>query len=217
MSTTRNSCRYALVGLLLAAALGRAQLSPSAAPRTINPGPATADPARRVAVFVPPVLFDEQAFIFVYRSLVVAGWYPVVVGADTVIATGFEETMVRPELRRDALREEDFAGLVLIGGSGAALHWQDTLLFAAVRGFERAGKPLAAFGLAVPLLARAGVIVGRPAAFFPESEGIPLITDHGARYSFGPVVVDGGIITGYGDEALRSFARAVIKTLEAGL
>ncbi|HDQ99878.1 MAG TPA: hypothetical protein ENN51_06310 [candidate division WOR-3 bacterium] len=214
MSVFQRLNGYAWVGLLFVVALGRAQVSPSAAPRAIDPGPVPADPAQRVAVFVPPVLFDEHAFIFVYRSLVNAGWYPVLVGADTVIATGFDETMVRPELRRNELTPDRFAGLVLIGGSGAALHWQDSILFAAARAFEQEGKPVAAYGLAVPILARAGLLDGRAAAFFPESEGIPLITDHGARFAFGPVVADGNIITGHGDDAARRFVETIIRALE---
>ncbi|MFO7639005.1 MAG: DJ-1/PfpI family protein [bacterium] len=207
------------LGLLLAAATGAAQINPATAARTIDPGPVT-DPTRRVAVFVPPVLFDETEFQHIHRALVHAGWRPVIVGTDTAIASGFEHTLVRPEVGRAELTASDFAGLVLVGGSGAALLWQDSALFATARDFAEAGKPVAAAGLAVPILARAGLLDGRATAFFPDPAAIELITRHGARFVHAPVVTDRGIITtatvsDRGRRVARRFVAALIAALEA--
>lgn len=202
--------------LVLTAALGRAQITPTNAARTIHPGEVT-DPGRRVAVFVGPVLFDEEEFQHVHRSLVVAGWRPVIVGADTGIARGYENTVVRPELAGAELDPASFAALVLIGGSGAVLHWQDSALFAVARGFAEAGKPVAASGLAVPILARAGILAGRKTAFFRDAAALELVTDHGARFRFAPVIADGNIITAAGADigTRRRFAAAVVAALKA--
>ncbi|MFO7675174.1 MAG: DJ-1/PfpI family protein [bacterium] len=211
-ASNRHRASAVVLGLLLALTAGQAQITPANAARTIDPGEVS-HPERRVAVFVPPMLFDEEVFQFVHRTLVHARWRPVIVGADTGIASGYANTVVRPELDRSGLVPDDFAALVLVGGSGAVLHWQDSTLHAAVRGFVAAGKPVAANGLAVTILARAGVLEGRRAAFYRESGAPELITAHDARFVFTPVVTDGNIVTAAGPDTERRFAAALVAAL----
>jgi len=115
-----------------------------------------------------------------------------------------------------ALRDvkvEDYSGIAIIGGSGAALHWDDSLLQARCREFAASGKVVAAIGIAPVTLARAGVLTGRRATAFRDRATVDWLRQAGARYSFRGVVADRNIITAASSDQARAFGSAVAKAV----
>jgi protease I len=194
--------------VLLAVAAVQAQ---PFAPQVVD-SQAAGKPRRTVLVFVPQQFFSEDEYEPTVRHLGMAGLDVKVVAAETTpaVGTGPENRLVvEPDLVLADVRAEDFAALVLIGGSGMALYWDDSLLHARCRDFAQAGKVVAAIGIAPITLARAGVLNGRKATVFPDRSAVGFLKAGGCRYSFRPLVTDRHIITAASAERVGPFARAV--------
>ena len=136
-----------------------------------------------------------------------------VASRDTAIAVGMNRTVIRPDMRLRDADPADFDMLVLNGGSGAALYWDDTVVHSKVRQFAQAGKPVAAIGIAPVILAKAGVLQGRRATVYPHRAAVTWLKENGALYSFNPVVTDDGIITASDAEQTKPFVDAILDRL----
>jgi protease I len=179
-------------------------------PIPISPKPGLpGDPDRAVLIFLPQQLYSGEEFEPTLAQLTKAGLHTSIASSDTGVAASMGQVLVKPDL---ALRDadlEDYAGLVLVGGSGAALYWRDSVLNARCREFAESGRVVAAIGIAPIALARAGVLKGRKATVFRDRWAISWLKEEGARFSFKGVVVDRNIITAASSEQAQAFGRAV--------
>lgn len=195
--------------VLIAAGLAAAALG-QPPPIPISPRPGLPDnPDRAVLVFLPQQLYSSEEFEPTLAQLTKTGLQTRLTSADTGVASSMSQVIVKPDV---ALREAnvgDYAGLVLIGGSGAALYWRDSVLHARCREFAESGRVVAAIGIAPIALARAGVLRGRKATVFRDRSAINWLKEEGARFSFKEVVVDRNIVTAVSAEQAQAFGRAV--------
>jgi protease I len=190
--------------MLLALALGQVPLAPV---KTASDRPA--GPDNSVLVFVPQALFHNDEFEGVTRTLARAGLHVRITAADTGVAVGMNRMIVLPDLPLAETRVDDYSGLVIVGGSGAILAWDDSLLLERCRQFAAAGKVVAAIGVAPIILARAGVLKDRRATVFFDRHAVEELRKAGARYRFRPLERDGRLVTAAGVEQVRDFARTV--------
>jgi protease I len=181
---------------------------PPPIPVTPKPRPSGA-PDRTVLVFLPQQLFSGEEFEPALGQLSLAGLRTQIASSDTGVAVSMGQILVKPDLALLDAQVADYAGLVLIGGSGAALYWSDSLLQARCREFAASGRVVAAIGIAPITLARAGVLKGREATVFHERSAINWLRESGAKFSFRDMVTDRNIITAAGEEQARAFGKAV--------
>jgi protease I len=158
---------------------------------------------------LPQQLFNEQEFEPALRRLSLAGVETRLVASDSGVAVSMSQLVVRLDLALRDVNVADCAGLVLIGGSGAAIYWDDSLLQAKCREFANSGKVVAAIGIAPVTLARAGVLKGRKATVFRDRTTVDWLTQAGAKFSFKGVVTDRNIITAASSEQARAFGQTV--------
>ncbi len=176
----------------------------------IAPVPAHAGaPERTALIYLPQQLFNEQEFEPALRRLSLAGVATRLAASDSGVAVSMSQLVVRLDLALRDVKVADYAGLVLIGGSGAAIYWDDTLLQAKCREFANSGKVVAAIGIAPVTLARAGVLKGRKATAFRDRATKDWLTQAGAKFSFKGVVADRNIITAQSSEQASAFGQAV--------
>ena len=194
--------------LFIVAMAGMALGQPPRIPVEPAPAPAGA-PGRAVLIYLPQQLFNEQEFEPALRRLSLAGIETRLVAADSGVAVSMSQLVVRLDLALRDVNVADYAGLVLIGGSGAAIYWDDTLLQARCREFANSGKIVAAIGIAPVTLARAGVIKGRKATAFRDRATADWLKLAGAEFSFKGVVADRNVITAQSSEQARAFGQAV--------
>lgn len=194
---------------LAAAASGQPAVTGDSAEAAFRP----ADPTRAVALFVPQQFFADDEYEPLARSLAGAGLEVVVVSRDTGVAVSTRRVILNPALTLEALRAEDFAALVLVGGPGMVLHWGDSLLHRRCREFQSAGKTVAAIGIAPITLARSGVLKGRTATVYNDRAAVTELKTAGARHSFRTLVNDRGIITAAGADRAAAVAAAVARAL----
>ena len=164
---------------------------------------------RTVLVHLPQQLFNEQEFEPTLRGLSLAGVETRLAALDSGVAVSMSQLVVRLDLALRDINVADYAGLVLIGGSGAAVYWDDSLLQAKCREFADNGKVVAAIGIAPVTLARAGVLKGRRATVFRDRTTVDWLRQAGAKYSFNGVVADRNIITAASSEQARAFGQAI--------
>jgi protease I len=181
---------------------------PPPIPISPKPGP-PGKSARTVLIFLPQQLFSGEEFEPTLRQLSLAGLQTRVASSDTGVAVSMGQVVVKPDLAILDAQVADYAGLVLIGGSGAALHWDDSLLQARCREFAESGRIVAAIGIAPITLARAGILKGRKATVFHERSAIGWLKESGAKFSFRELVTDRNIITAASDEQAHVFGKAV--------
>ena len=170
--------------------------------------------AQPVAVFVPHDLFRDDEFERTVRTLQRANFSVTIVSSDTNAAQGIDGLLIKPDRLLKEVTPDEFAGLVLVNGSGIAPYWKDTVLQERCRQFAAAGRIVAAIELAPLVLARAGVLKGKTATVFPDRFALNILKEHGCRHKFQPVVVDGNIITAARAEHTLAFARAIVRKLK---
>jgi protease I len=192
------------MAVLAAMAFGQ----PPTIPVAPVPAPAGAS-GRTVLVYLPQQLFNEQEFEPALRRLSLAGIETRLVAADSGVAVSMSQLVVRLDLALRDVDVADYAGLVLIGGSGSAIYWDDSLLQARCREFANSGKVVAAIGIAPITLARAGVLKGRRATAFRDRNTKDWLKQSGAEFSFKGVVADRNVITAQSSEQARAFGQAV--------
>ena len=179
-------------------------------------GTATAGSGKRsaVLVFVAQKMFREQTLELTRRQLSHAGYRVTVAAAETTIAVSMNQTVIRPDIALADACADSFAALVLIGGSGMTLFWDDSIVHARCREFAEAGRLVGSIGLANVCLARAGLLEGHKATIFPHRAAVEHLLEGGAYYVPNPVVVDRNIITADQTSHVRGFAKAIVTLLD---
>lgn len=200
--------------ILVAAALATVGLG-QPPPIPGEPAPAGA-PGRTVLVYLPQQLFNEQEFEPALQRMSRAGVETRLAASDSGVAVSVSQLVVRLDLPLRDANAADYAGLVLVGGSGAAVYWDDSLLQAKCREFAAGGKIVAAIGIAPVTLARAGVLKGRKATVFRDRATVDWLRQAGARFSFKGVVADRNVITAASAEQARAFGQAVAEAVLKG-
>jgi protease I len=179
-------------------------------PIPISPKPVSQGMSgRTVLIFLPQQLFSGEEFEPALGQLSRAGLQTRIASFGNGVASSMDQVLVNTDLALRDVSVADYAGLVLIGGSGAALYWDDSLVKAKCREFAESGRVVAAIGIAPIILARAGVLKGRKATVFQDRYAVNWLRQAGAEFSFRELVVDRNIITAATDDQARSFGRAV--------
>jgi protease I len=151
-------------------------------------------------LFVPQALFEQQK----YRVLIA--------GNEVKTARGVLGGQAKIQRTIQDIRSDDFAAIVLVGGGGAAVYWDDISLHTLLKEAYNMRRVIGAECIAPVTLANAGILEGKKATVWP-SEATHLKTK-GAEYTAEQVTVDGNIITANGPQATKAFANAVLTALK---
>jgi protease I len=141
-------------------------------------------------------------------------------GVEVKVASGKKDLArgrlggtVMPDLTIDEAEVDDFSAIVLVGGRGAEVYFDDKRIHKLVKDFHNAGKIVAAICLAPVILAKADFLFGIKATCTPGEE--QNLTAGGAEYTGAAVEVDGKIVTGSGPEAAREFGEKIVELLKS--
>lgn len=182
--------------------------------QTAQPSEESLIKPRSVLMIIAPRDFRDEEFKAPYEYLTSLGHKVVVASTDTTVATGLLDMKVKPDLKIDSVDTLAFDALILVGGSGSVIYWDNQTVHQLVKHFARPPKLLAAICLAPVTLARAGVLNGKAAAVFKQPATIEELKKGGATYVDKDVVISGNIITASGPQASEKFAKAIAKALE---
>jgi len=160
--------------------------------------------------------FEQSELEVPLERLQDAGAEVDIASLDTGEITGWDEDdwgdEIEVDLRIADAKVEDYDALVLPGGQiNPDLLRVETAAIELIRGFARAGKPVAAICHAPWLIVEAGLAKGRRMTSYKSIRSD--VANAGADVVDEPVVVDGNIITSRCPDDLGAFCDAIIDAL----
>jgi protease I len=163
---------------------------------------------KMVLVVVPPEGYAEATLRYARSALLDrdVGTRSVSTTADEPIHGSEQDQFMPNGLIKDS-RMKDFAGLLLCGGPGAHGLIEDAHVVRLAREAMGEKKPIGAWGQAVAILARAGILAKTKVTGDPSLR--KTLEEAGAHYTGQQVEEDGMLVTGLDESAGMRFGRAL--------
>ena len=159
-------------------------------------------------IFLPKKDFNEEEFTSVRKRLLKAGKQVFITSDDQSVCSGFKGMKVKSDTAFYNVNTNNFAAIILIGGSGSKAYWKNESLYKIIKKFFNANKVIAAICSSPITLAKAGILQNRIATCYPEDK-MELI-NAGIDYQEKNVVVDGNVVTANDSRSALQFAEAVL-------
>jgi protease I len=133
--------------------------------------------------------------------------------AGGAVAKDLSTTIV--DLTLDEMNIDEYDGIFFIGGPGALEHLDIPISYKLLAEAKDAGIPYGAICIAVRILAKADVLMGKRATGWNEDQVLTaLLKGHGAIYEEDKdVVVDGLVVTATGPSAAVAFGEGIVRAL----
>jgi len=167
---------------------------------------------KSVLMVIAPKDFRDEEFKEPYDLFTNSGIKVIVASIDTVPAKGMLGMTVKPDILIDQVKPDSFDALIIIGGTGCQVLWDNTTLHKIVQNFNDTKKTIAAICIAPVVLARAGILKNIKATVYPTSKND--IEKCGASYTGSDVEISGNIITGSNPKASTDFATTILNALK---
>ncbi len=168
--------------------------------------------SKTVAIVIAHNNFRDEEFSVPYNYLLKHGINVVIASSDTTIAKGMLGMEVKPQMFIKDLVVDSLNGLIIPGGSGATVLWEDTVLINLVKEFYKRDIPIGALCLSPVLLAKAGILKNKRATVFPSVSYI--LKEYRVFYIDTSVVVSDNIVTASGPQYAYKFAKTFFKLLK---
>ncbi len=166
---------------------------------------------KRVLMIIAPSNFRDEELFVTKRVLESRGVRVFVTALGATEATGMLGGKVKIDMPFDVAANRRFAAVLLVGGSGARVYWNNIRIYNRLRKAYRHGSIIGAICISPVTLCRAGLLKGRKATVWGGVSG--MLKKCGARYTGKQVEVDGRIVTANGPWAAKGFANAVLKLM----
>ncbi len=168
---------------------------------------------RHIVMVIANKNFRDEEFEIPYDIFKEKGFSVKIASNDTTPAQGMLGAKVKPDILIKDINSTDYDAIVLVGGSGSTILWEDTALQRIVRKFYKEGKIIGAICLSPVVLAKAGILKGKRATCFPTAK--EELKKGGAEYIEAMLSTDGNIITASGPQAARIYAETIVSFLKA--
>ncbi len=169
---------------------------------------------RSVVMVIAPKDFRDEEFKTPYDYLKELGHNILVASTDTAKATGMLDLTVKPDLLIENIDTLAFDALILVGGTGSAIYWDNQIVHQLLKYYARPPRVLASICIAPVSLARAGVLKDKEATVYKDRSTLDEFKKGGAKYVEKEVVISGNIITASGPQASEKFSQAIAQALE---
>ena len=170
--------------------------------------------SRSVVMIIAPKEFRDEEFKVPYDYLKNLGHTIMVASTDTTKATGMLDLIVKPDLLIENIDTLAFDALILVGGTGSAIYWDNQIVHQLLKYYAHPPHILAAICIAPVSLARAGVLKDKQATVYKDRSTLDEFKKGGVKYVEKEVVISDNIITASGPQASQKFAQAIAQTLE---
>jgi len=165
---------------------------------------------KRVLMVIPHTQFRDEEFFEPRKILEGEGAKVVVASTSVRICRGMKGGSVQAEISIAEAKAEDYAALVLCGGSSVpGFFWNDKKLQELAAAMSAAGKIVAAICLSTVVLAKAKLLAGREATVYFLPEAIEELKTAGAKYVKETLLIDGNIILAEGPLDAQRFGQAL--------
>ena len=146
------------------------------------------------------------------RKVLEAAGVRVTVACSTLdVAKGKLGLQVKPDVLLNNVKEEDFDGIVFVGGGGSKEYFDNPVAHKLAQSFCSNDKLTSAICIAPAILANAGLLKEKKATSFPSSK--ETLQAKGAAFTGSGVERDGMLVTGSGPEAATQFGEKLVEVL----
>lgn len=166
----------------------------------------------KILYVVAPNNFRDEEYLHPKKALESAGHKVVTSSVTSSKCTGMLGTEVKPEILIKNARESAYDAIIIAGGSGSTVLWDNPELLSLVKKFNSSNKLVAAICLSSIVLAKSSIMSGRKMTGWPP-EAKDAAEKAKARYTGENVTIDGNIITGMGPKAVDEFASIILTKL----
>jgi len=166
----------------------------------------------RVACLIAHEGFRDEELAVPREAFNEEGFEVVVVSTDTSLASGMLGMKVKPDITIEQWNVMDYDAILLIGGVGASVYFDDKHVHDKLKEAFESGKVIGAICIAPVTLAKAGLLKGKRATSFPSVASE--LSLHGAIYEGDSLAVDGKIVTADGPKSAPAFAQKIIELLK---
>jgi len=167
---------------------------------------------KSILLFLPVRDFNEEEYLTVKNYLQKEGINLFITSATDLFCKGNNQLKVKNDVALYNINENNFAGIILIGGSGMADYFDNKELHKIITRFHSKKKFIAAICIAPLLPGRAGLLVNKNVTSHYSIKPEMLFT--GCNFKDAPVVIDKNIITASGPESAFDFSAAIINYMK---
>lgn len=191
--------------------------APEATPVEKSPRPRAPEAgrgmAKRALLIIAPANFRDEELAEPRAILKKAGYRVTVASSADGPVKGMLGAQVKPDLKLEQVKVDNYDVVVFVGGSGARAYYEAPAAHRIAKEAVSKGKVTGAICLAPAILAKAGVLKGKRATVYPAAA--KALTAGGAKLQNAEVVVDGRLVTANGPEAATAFGNALVKVAES--
>lgn len=164
--------------------------------------------AKSILLILPKKNFNEVEFLTTKRILEKKGCNIFIASDAASFCEGKQGLKIKHDVSFFNLNENNFGGIVFIGGSGVKEYWNNQMLHKIAVKFHQKKKLTAAICSAPVILANAGILQNVDATCYPDDK--QELLKNGAIYKDVNVVVRKNIITGKDAASSEEFAEAIL-------
>ena len=166
---------------------------------------------KKIVMIIAPQNFRDEELLQPKNILTEKGAKVTVASASLEIAKGMLGAEIKPDMLTSDIKPEDWDAIILIGGTGSSVYWNDPSVHSLLNEAVKQNKIVGAICIAPVTLANAGILSGKKATVF--SSEVQKLKDKGAECTGKDVERDGNIITASGPQAAKEFGNAIVQAL----
>jgi len=166
----------------------------------------------KVLMVIAPTRFRDDEYFKPKEILEKSGIEVVTASTTTVECSGMLGSRVKPDVLIKDVKEQDFSSIIIVGGSGSTMLFNERSLLELIRKFNASKKIIGAICLACIVLIKAGIMHGKKMTGWSPDTKIEA-QKAGVTYIGEDVIEDGNIVTGVGPSAAVKFGQTIVKNL----
>jgi protease I len=167
---------------------------------------------KKVVMIIAPENFRDEELFEPKSVLTDKGAEVKVASTSLDTATGMLGGEAVPDMLIGDIKVEDWNAIVLVGGTGASLYWEDSTIHSVLKEATKQDKVIGAICIAPVTLANAGILKDRKATVYKTET--KKLEAKGVKCTGKDVQRDGNIITANGPGAATSFGNVIAQALK---
>ncbi len=165
---------------------------------------------KSVLLIIPSKNFNEEEFLIIKTAIEKAEVNVFIASDSNFLCIGSNGLKIKSDVQFYNIHESNFAGLILIGGSGMREYWNNKVIQSVSKRFALSKKPVGAICSAPVILARAGLL-SDGATCYPDDK--VELEREGVNYEDIAVVAKKNIITAKNPASSNEFVKAFLYEL----
>ena len=163
-----------------------------------------------VLLIIPAQNFNQEEYLIITNALDRAGVKVFIASDSNFLCLGSHGMKVKNDIQLYNIHESNFAGLILVGGSGMRNYWDNKAIHSTTQKFAKSKKPIGAICSAPIILAKAGILAGNATCYADDRKELER---EGIEYKDLPVITEKNIVTAQNPSATTEFMKAFLYEL----